>query len=76
MLLTNFALTAVIAAQHHRPVGHEASSAHVRTTEPLARLHCLHGKVLSHGFGDGINVLSGLETLLRQKLNLGASVAG
>lgn len=54
-------------------VGHEAAAKET-SAKTLARLHGLHSQVCPHGFGNRIEVLARLETLLGQGLDLGASV--
>lgn len=74
--LTNFALTVLVTAEKHIvvAVGEKAGTAKEGAAESLARLHSLHSEVGSHRLGDRINVFAGLEALLGQKLDLGASV--
>lgn len=70
--LTNFALSALLATQKRVPLApsHQARVGKEGRGQALARLHCLHGKVCAHGIRDGIQIFSGFQTLLRQKLDL------
>jgi len=73
--LTNFALSTLLTAEHALMSVWQETSPAKETAKALARLHRLHGKVLSHGFRNRVNVFAGFKALLRQKFNLGASVA-
>ena len=74
--LTNFALGVLIPGEKHVAVAvrHETCASEESTSDALTRLHSLHGQVLSHGFGDGIDILASLQALLGEQLDLGASI--
>ena len=55
-------------------VRHESCTSEESTPDALARLHSLHGQVLAHGFGNGIDIFASLQALLGEQLDLGASI--
>jgi hypothetical protein len=73
---TNFTLATLGTSEQHTAVaeGSQASPAKVGSSEPLARLHGLHGQVRPHRFWDRVNVLASLEALLGQELDLGTPI--
>ncbi len=54
-------------------VGQKPGAAKKGSPKALARLHRLHGQVLAHRLRNRIDVLTGLQALLREKLDLGTS---